>query len=144
MDVFLMIRRKKSTFFLDAKENTTVQELKRMIEGITKKPPGEQRLFNKEDAVMTSFFAYSLWGHFDQKNAHLAISIIFLPFEQFWMDLEMRLRSWLDRKLENPKEILQSWFTVCLQNVVTQLISREFFNQCLIYYSFVVTDNGRR
>ena len=55
-----MIRRKKSTFFLDAKENTTVQELKRMIEGITKKPPGEQRLFNKEDAVMTSFFAYSL------------------------------------------------------------------------------------
>jgi len=47
-----MIRRKKSTFFLDAKENTTVQELKRMIEGITKKPPGEQRLFNKEDAIM--------------------------------------------------------------------------------------------
>ena len=58
MDVFLMIRRKKSTFFLDAKENTTVLELKRMIEGITKKPPGEQRLFNKEDAVMTSFFAF--------------------------------------------------------------------------------------
>jgi len=47
-----MIRRKKSTFFLDAKENTTVLELKRMIEGITKKPPGEQRLFNKEDAIM--------------------------------------------------------------------------------------------
>ena len=56
MDVFLMIRRKKSTFFLDAKENTTVFELKRMIEGITKKPPGEQKLYNKEDTVMTSRF----------------------------------------------------------------------------------------
>merc|ERR1712228_12824 len=52
MDVFLMIRRKKSTFFLDAKDNTTVLELKRMVEGITKKSPTEQRLFNKDDTVM--------------------------------------------------------------------------------------------
>ena len=60
MDVFLMIRRKKSTFFLDAKENTTVLELKRMVEGITKKPPGEQKLYNKEDTVMTSGFMHFL------------------------------------------------------------------------------------
>jgi transcription elongation factor B subunit 2 len=52
MDVFLMIRRKKMTIFLDAKENTTVLELKRMIEGITKKTPMEQRLYNKEDTIM--------------------------------------------------------------------------------------------
>jgi len=52
MDVFLMIRRKKSTFFLDAKDNTTVLELKRMIEGITKKSPTDQRLFNKDDTIM--------------------------------------------------------------------------------------------
>ena len=51
MDVFLMIRRKKSTFFLDAKDNTTVLELKRMVEGITKKSPTEQRLYNKDDTV---------------------------------------------------------------------------------------------
>ena len=51
MDVFLMIRRKKTTVFLDAKENTKVSDLKRMIEGITKKPPNEQRLYNKEDVV---------------------------------------------------------------------------------------------
>ena len=51
MDVFLMVRRKKSTFFLDAKDNTTVLELKRMIEGITKKSPAEQRLYNKDDVV---------------------------------------------------------------------------------------------
>ena len=46
-----MIRRKKTTIFLDAKENTKVSDLKRMIEGITKKPPAEQRLYNKEDVV---------------------------------------------------------------------------------------------
>jgi len=51
MDVFLMIRRHKMTVFLDAKENTTVLELKRMIEGITKKPPSEQRLYNKDEMV---------------------------------------------------------------------------------------------
>jgi len=52
MDVFLMIRRKKTTIFLDAKENTKVSDLKRMIEGITKKPPPEQRLYNKDDVLM--------------------------------------------------------------------------------------------
>ena len=46
-----MIRRKKSTFFLDAKDNTTVLELKRMVEGITKKSPNDQRLYNKDDTV---------------------------------------------------------------------------------------------
>lgn len=52
MDVFLMIRRKKTTIFLDAKENTRVSDLKKMIEGITKKPPSEQMLYNKEDVAM--------------------------------------------------------------------------------------------
>lgn len=33
-DVFLMIRRKKLTIFTDAKDTTTVLELKRMIEGV--------------------------------------------------------------------------------------------------------------
>ncbi|KAH9629522.1 hypothetical protein HF086_015852 [Spodoptera exigua] len=33
MDVFLMIRRKKLTIFTDAKDTTTVLELKKMIEG---------------------------------------------------------------------------------------------------------------
>jgi transcription elongation factor B subunit 2 len=54
MDVFLMIRRRKTTIFMDAKENTTIMELKRMIEGITKKPPTEQRLYNKDDVVKTN------------------------------------------------------------------------------------------
>lgn len=44
-DVFLMIRRHKTTIFTDAKECTTVYELKRIVEGILKKPPGDQRLY---------------------------------------------------------------------------------------------------
>ena len=49
MDVFLMIRRKKTTIFLDAKESSTVLDLKKMIEGITKKSPADQQLYNKDD-----------------------------------------------------------------------------------------------
>merc|ERR1712110_662034 len=43
-----MIRRKKTTMFLDAKENTTVSELKKMIEGIT----NQQKLYNHDDTLM--------------------------------------------------------------------------------------------
>ncbi|XP_055905878.1 elongin-B [Eupeodes corollae] len=45
MDVFLMIRRNKTTIFTDAKENTSVTELKRMIGGILKVNPSDQILF---------------------------------------------------------------------------------------------------
>jgi transcription elongation factor B subunit 2 len=45
MDVFLMVRRQKTTVFLDAKETTTVLEVKKMIEGILKRSPEEQRLY---------------------------------------------------------------------------------------------------
>uniref|UniRef100_A0A670Z8E1 Elongin B n=1 Tax=Pseudonaja textilis TaxID=8673 RepID=A0A670Z8E1_PSETE len=47
MDVFLMIRRHKTTIFTDAKESSTVYELKRIVEGILKRPPEEQRLYKK-------------------------------------------------------------------------------------------------
>ena len=55
MDVFLMVRRKKTTIFLDAKESSTVLDLKKMIEGITKKAPAEQQLYNKEDTGTYSY-----------------------------------------------------------------------------------------
>lgn len=44
-DVFLMIRRRKTTIFTDAKESTTVYELKRIVEGILKRTPEDQRLY---------------------------------------------------------------------------------------------------
>ncbi|GFW18288.1 elongin-B [Trichonephila clavipes] len=51
MDVFLMVRRKKTTIFLDAKETTTVYDLKKMVEGITKVPPENQELYKDDEAM---------------------------------------------------------------------------------------------
>lgn len=52
MDVFLMIRRHKTTtIFTDAKESSTVFELKCIVEGIIKRPPEEQRLY-KDDQLL--------------------------------------------------------------------------------------------
>ncbi|EZA61151.1 Transcription elongation factor B polypeptide [Ooceraea biroi] len=58
-----MIRRKKMTIFTDAKDDTTVLELKKMIEGeaqvdevsigILKIAPANQQLFNKENVQMS-------------------------------------------------------------------------------------------
>lgn len=47
-----MIRRKKLTIFTDAKDTTTVLELKKIIEGILKVPIRNQKLFNRENNVM--------------------------------------------------------------------------------------------
>ncbi|XP_059475593.1 elongin-B isoform X2 [Neocloeon triangulifer] len=47
-----MIRRKKVTIFTDCKDTTTVLELKKMIEGILKVPPQDQKLYNKNSVVM--------------------------------------------------------------------------------------------
>uniref|UniRef100_A0AAY5KQL0 Elongin-B n=1 Tax=Esox lucius TaxID=8010 RepID=A0AAY5KQL0_ESOLU len=46
-----MIRRHKTTIFTDAKESTTVYELKRIVEGILKRAPEEQRLY-KDDMLL--------------------------------------------------------------------------------------------
>ncbi|XP_069783220.1 elongin-B isoform X3 [Narcine bancroftii] len=51
MDVFLMIRRHRTTIFTDAKESTTVLELKKVVQGILKRLPEEQRLY-KDDQVL--------------------------------------------------------------------------------------------
>jgi len=50
--VFLMIRRKNATIFTDAKDTTTVKELKQMIEGILKVRPRDQCLYNKDNQVI--------------------------------------------------------------------------------------------
>ncbi|XP_003708459.1 transcription elongation factor elongin B [Megachile rotundata] len=62
MDVFLMIRRKNMTIFTDAKDNTTVLELKKIIEGILKIPPVNQQLFNKDNVVMSDSKFLSDYG----------------------------------------------------------------------------------
>ncbi|KAH0504295.1 Transcription elongation factor B polypeptide 2 [Microtus ochrogaster] len=45
MDVFLMIWRHKTTIFMDAKESSTLFELKRIVESILKCLPDEQQLY---------------------------------------------------------------------------------------------------
>lgn len=67
MDVFLMIRRHKTTILTDAKETTTVYEVKKIIEGILKKLPEDQRLFKitkdqpivMEDSKQLSDYGYT-------------------------------------------------------------------------------------
>lgn len=49
-----MIRRKKMTLFTDAKETTNVSELKKIIQGITKVAPENQRLFRDERVMEDS------------------------------------------------------------------------------------------
>jgi transcription elongation factor B subunit 2 len=67
MDVFLMIRRNKTTIFADAKETTTVLEVKKIIEGILKKAPEEQRLYkthkDKPPTVMEDSKQLSEYGY---------------------------------------------------------------------------------
>lgn len=48
----MMIRRKKTTIFTDTKDTATVLELKKMIEGILKCTPKDQRLYNKDNMLM--------------------------------------------------------------------------------------------
>ena len=48
-----MIRRKKTTIFTDAKESTTVLEVKKIIEGILKQKVEDQRLYKDETVYMT-------------------------------------------------------------------------------------------
>ena len=49
-----MIRRGQSTIFMDAKESTTVQELKESLQGITKRQPDAIKLFKEEQVRKSS------------------------------------------------------------------------------------------
>lgn len=46
-----MVRRKKSTYFFDVKEDTTVLEIKKMIQGITQTDPEDQSLYYKNEIL---------------------------------------------------------------------------------------------
>lgn len=43
-----MVQRGQMTIFMDAKESTTVNELKRMLQGITKRAHEDIKLFKSE------------------------------------------------------------------------------------------------
>jgi len=49
-----MVRRKKTSYFIDAKETTTVLELKKILRGITKHPIDDMRLY-KDDVCLQPY-----------------------------------------------------------------------------------------
>jgi len=53
-----MIRRKKTSIFLDAKESTTVSELKKMVRGITKRAVEDMKLYKDEQVNDRQVIAY--------------------------------------------------------------------------------------
>ena len=53
-----MIRRKKVTIFTDAKESTTVLDVKKIVEGILKQKPEDQKLY-KDDQVNSNGYLWS-------------------------------------------------------------------------------------
>ncbi|XKL66964.1 hypothetical protein PGB90_010384 [Kerria lacca] len=58
-----MIQRKKLTIFMDAKDNTDIYEVKKMIEGIIKIPPKDQMLYTKDHEVMEDDKTLSEYGY---------------------------------------------------------------------------------
>jgi len=52
LPVYLMIRRGKTTYFVDAYENTKVVELKKMLECLTRQLAADMRLFRENEQVM--------------------------------------------------------------------------------------------
>jgi len=55
-----MIRRKKTSIFLDAKESTTVSELKKMVRGITKRAVEDMKLYKDEQVGGEEVVAFCL------------------------------------------------------------------------------------
>jgi len=55
MPIYLMVRRQKTTYFMDTFENTKVVELKKTLECLTRQLAGDMRLF-RENEVMVQIF----------------------------------------------------------------------------------------
>ena len=51
----MMLRRKKTSYFIDAKETTTVVELKKMLRGITKQPIEDMKFYRDDVVSRVSF-----------------------------------------------------------------------------------------
>ncbi|KAM7078636.1 LOW QUALITY PROTEIN: elongin-B-like [Molossus nigricans] len=78
-DVFLGIRRRKTTIFTEAKESSTVFEPKRIVEGILKRPPNEQRLY-KDDQLLDDGKTLGEWGFTSQTAGPQAPATVGLAF----------------------------------------------------------------
>merc|ERR1712048_560715 len=50
-EVFFTVKRQKQTIFMDAKEETTVENVKKMLQGVTRRSPDEMQVFYKSLAL---------------------------------------------------------------------------------------------
>lgn len=76
-----MVRRAKTSVFLDCKEGTTVLDVKKMIEGILKRPPEDQRLF-KADQVLDDNKTLGDCGFTNQTAKAQTPAVLGLSFRQ--------------------------------------------------------------
>lgn len=74
-----MIRRNKTTIFTDAKESTTVYELKRIVEGVLKRPPEDQKLY-KDDVMLNDSQTLGNCGFTNQTARPQAPATVGLSF----------------------------------------------------------------
>lgn len=92
MDVFLMIRRKKTTIFTDAKETTPMGDVKKIIDGILKVPAENQRLF-KDDAPMSddhkTLGEYGYTSTVARAQAPASIGLVFRGEDGEWETLDI-------------------------------------------------------
>jgi len=51
LPIYLMVRRGKTTYFIDAYENTKVVELKKMLECLTRQLTADMRLFRESEVT---------------------------------------------------------------------------------------------
>jgi len=51
LPVYLMVRRGRTTYFVDAFENTKVVDLKKMLECLTRQVAGDMRLFRENEVI---------------------------------------------------------------------------------------------
>jgi transcription elongation factor B subunit 2 len=93
MDVFLMIRRKKCTIFTDAKESTLMGEVKKIVEGILKVPPENQRLFKDNTPMADEHKSLSDYGYTStvaRAQSPATIGLIFKTEEGEWEALDIQ------------------------------------------------------
>ncbi|CAG7786615.1 unnamed protein product [Allacma fusca] len=90
-DVFLMVRRKKTTVFIDAKEDTSVLELKRMIAGITKVMPEDQKLFRDREEMKDEKHLgdYGLNAGTAKPQLPATIGLVFKDDNGSWEELDI-------------------------------------------------------
>lgn len=90
-----MVRRSKTSVFLDCKEGTTVMDVKKMIEGILKRPPEDQKLY-KADQVLDDNKTLGDCGFTNQTAKAQTPAVLGLSFRQ---DGKFILQSLRDFKL---------------------------------------------